>query len=63
VTYAATKSFLVTFTRPLAAELAETPLQIQVACPGYTKTEFHMTAGADPVERTAPSRRTVDGRT
>lgn len=54
VIYAATKSFLVTFTRTLAAELAETPLRIQVACPGYTKTEFHMTTGADPVEGTAP---------
>jgi short-subunit dehydrogenase len=53
-TYAATKSFLVTFTRTLAAEVADTPVRIQVVCPGYTKTEFHMTNGADPVEGTAP---------
>jgi short-subunit dehydrogenase len=53
-TYAATKGFLVTFTRTLAAEVADTPLRIQVVCPGYTKTEFHMTTGADPVEGTAP---------
>jgi short-subunit dehydrogenase len=54
VTYAATKSFVVTFTRTLAAEVAGSPLRIQVVCPGYTKTEFHMTTGADPVEGTAP---------
>ncbi len=54
VTYAATKSFLVTFTRTLAAEVADTPVRIQVVCPGYTKTEFHMTTGADPVQGTAP---------
>jgi uncharacterized protein len=53
-TYAATKSFLVTFTRTLAAEMADTPLRIQVVCPGYTKTEFHMTNGAAPVQGTAP---------
>jgi uncharacterized protein len=53
-TYAATKSFLVTFTRTLAAEVADTPIRIQVVCPGYTKTEFHMTNGADPVRGTAP---------
>ena len=54
VTYAATKGFLVTFTRTLAAEVAGSPLRIQVVCPGYTKTEFHMTTGADPVQGTAP---------
>jgi short-subunit dehydrogenase len=54
VTYAATKGFVVTFTRTLAAELAGTPLRVQVVCPGYTKTEFHMTTGAGPVDGTAP---------
>jgi short-subunit dehydrogenase len=53
-TYAATKGFVVTFTRTLAAEVADTPVRIQVVCPGYTKTEFHMTTGADPVQGTAP---------
>jgi short-subunit dehydrogenase len=53
-TYAATKGFVVTFTRTLAAEVADTPVRIQVLCPGYTKTEFHMHNGADPVEGTAP---------
>lgn len=53
-TYAATKSFLVTFTRTLAAEVADGAVRIQVVCPGYTKTEFHMTNRADPVQGTAP---------
>ncbi len=53
-TYAASKGFVVTFTRTLAAEVADTPLRVQVVCPGYTKTEFHMTNGADPVDGTAP---------
>jgi short-subunit dehydrogenase len=52
--YAATKGFVVTFTRTLAAEVARSPLRIQALCPGYTKTEFHMTTGADPVQGTAP---------
>jgi short-subunit dehydrogenase len=53
-TYAATKGFVLTFGRTLAAELAGTRVRVQVVCPGYTKTEFHMTTGADPVEGTAP---------
>jgi short-subunit dehydrogenase len=47
--YAGTKGYVVTFTRTLAAELAETPVRIQVCCPGYTATEFHLTAGDTPV--------------
>jgi short-subunit dehydrogenase len=47
--YAGTKGYVVTFTRTLAAELAETPLRIQVLCPGLTATEFHLTAGQEPV--------------
>jgi hypothetical protein len=47
--YAGTKGYVVTFTRTLAAELAGTPLRIQVCCPGYTATEFHLTAGEAPV--------------
>jgi short-subunit dehydrogenase len=53
-TYAATKGFVLTFSRTLAAEVADTPVRVQVVCPGYTKTEFHMTNRADPVDGTAP---------
>ncbi len=38
-----------TFTRTLAAELAGTPLRVQVVCPGLTATEFHLGAGDAPV--------------
>lgn len=43
--YAGTKGYLVTFSRTLAAELAGTPVVVQVLCPGLTATEFHLTAG------------------
>jgi short-subunit dehydrogenase len=56
--YAGTKGYVVTFTRTLAAELAGTPLKIQVCCPGYTATEFHLTAGDTSVaDETAAAKR------
>jgi short-subunit dehydrogenase len=45
--YAATKSFLVTFTQVLAAELAGTGVRAQVCCPGIVATEFHSRQGVD----------------
>ncbi|KAB2976076.1 SDR family oxidoreductase [Streptomyces sp. SS1-1] len=47
--YAGSKGYTVTFTRTLAAELAGTPVRLQVVCPGLTATEFHLGAGATPV--------------
>ncbi|GGL64441.1 short-chain dehydrogenase [Streptomyces fumigatiscleroticus] len=47
--YGGTKGYMVTFTRTLAAELAGTPVRVQVVCPGLTATEFHLTAGEAPV--------------
>ncbi|WP_166024548.1 SDR family NAD(P)-dependent oxidoreductase [Streptomyces chilikensis] len=47
--YAGTKAYTVVFTRTLAAELAGTPLRVQVVCPGLTATEFHLGAGDAPV--------------
>ncbi|KAA0939296.1 SDR family NAD(P)-dependent oxidoreductase [Streptomyces apricus] len=47
--YGGTKGYVVTFTRTLAAELAGTPLRIQVLCPGLTATEFHKSRGEEPV--------------
>jgi uncharacterized protein len=46
-TYAAAKAFQVTFTQALAAELAETGIQVQACCPGLVDTEFHAIAGRD----------------
>jgi short-subunit dehydrogenase len=45
--YAATKAFLFTFVRLLAAELAETGVRLQIVCPGIVATEFHTRQGLD----------------
>ena len=45
--YAASKSFLLTFTQVLAGELRETGVQVQVVCPGVVRTEFHSRQGID----------------
>lgn len=47
--YGGSKGYVVTFTRTLAAELAGTPLRVQVLCPGLTATEFHRSRGERPV--------------
>ncbi|MBP0457875.1 SDR family NAD(P)-dependent oxidoreductase [Streptomyces montanisoli] len=52
--YGGTKGFVVTFTRTLAAELAGTPVRVQLLCPGLTATEFHLTRGEEPVPGDAP---------
>jgi short-subunit dehydrogenase len=45
--YAASKSFLVTFTQILASELRETGVSVQVVCPGLVRSEFHSRQGLD----------------
>ena len=45
--YAASKSFLVTFTEVLASELRDTGVRVQVVCPGVVRTEFHSRQGID----------------
>jgi short-subunit dehydrogenase len=45
--YAATKSFLVTFTEIVAAELEGTGVRLQVVCPGVVRSEFHSRQGID----------------
>jgi hypothetical protein len=53
--YASTKSYLVAFSRILAGELGpESPVRVQVVCPGITATEFHLTQGDRPVEGDTP---------
>lgn len=47
VAYAATKAFLFTFVRLLAAELEGTGVQLQLVCPGIVATEFHTRQGLD----------------
>ncbi|GAA3501794.1 SDR family NAD(P)-dependent oxidoreductase [Streptomyces prasinosporus] len=53
--YGGTKGYVVTFTRTLAAELAGTPLRVQVLCPGLTATEFHRSRGDEPVRGREPA--------
>jgi uncharacterized protein len=45
--YAATKSFLVTFSQALAAEVRDRGIQVQVVCPGVVRSEFHTRQGTD----------------
>ena len=42
-TYAATKAFLVTFSKALHTELRGSGVKVQALCPGFTYTEFHGT--------------------
>jgi uncharacterized protein len=57
VVYAATKSFLVTFSQALASEVSDRGIQVQVVCPGVVRSEFHTRQGMDmsAVPRMDPS--------
>jgi hypothetical protein len=46
-TYAAAKSFMLTFTQALAGELKDTGVRVQVCLPGRVDTEFHTLQGID----------------
>jgi uncharacterized protein len=46
-TYAAAKSFMLTFTQALAGELKGTGVRVQVCLPGRVDTEFHKLQGID----------------
>ena len=45
--YAATKSFLVTFSQALAGEVLAGGVRVQVVCPGVVRSEFHTRQGLD----------------
>ena len=57
--YAASKSFLVTFTQILAAELRGSGVRVQVVCPGVVRTEFHSRQGMDMSARPRMEPRSV----
>jgi uncharacterized protein len=48
--YAASKSFLLTFTQILAGELDGSGVRAQVLCPGVVRSEFHTRQGLDMSE-------------
>ncbi len=45
--YAASKSFLVTFSQVLAGEVRARGVRVQVVCPGVVRSEFHSRQGMD----------------
>jgi short-subunit dehydrogenase len=45
--YAATKSFVVTFSAALADEVRPLGVRVQVVCPGVVRSEFHSRQGMD----------------
>ena len=45
VTYSGTKAYLVAFTESLHMELEGTGVQVQVVCPGLTRTDMHARLG------------------
>lgn len=53
--YAASKSYVLSFSEALAEELAPQGVQVLCVCPGSTESEIHGTSGVDPaVVRLAP---------
>jgi short-subunit dehydrogenase len=49
--YAATKAYLLTFSKALHAELMGTGVKVQALCPGFTCTGFHDTSEFDGFKR------------
>jgi len=59
--YAASKTFVLSFTESLAGELKGTGVVVQALCPGLTESEFHRVAGTDRVAFTrTPAMRAED---
>ncbi len=58
--YAATKSYVTSFSLALAAELEDKGVRVQAVCPGGTDTEFGQVAGRDADQPGGPLRMTAE---
>jgi short-subunit dehydrogenase len=56
VNYSATKSFLVTLSEGLAAELHGSGVRVQALCPGYVDTDFYDVPGSRGLDRSLAPR-------
>jgi len=45
--YFATKAYVISFSRGIASELADTPISVTALCPGATRTEFEKVANLE----------------
>ncbi len=59
-TYAATKAYVVAFSRILQGELQGTGVRVHALCPGIVRTEFHERMGIDPARLPAPGIMTAE---
>ena len=59
--YAATKAFLISLSEAVGEEVRKSGVTIQACCPGYTETDFHITAGVtlDPPPQTQTAQEVV----
>ena len=49
--YSSTKLFILNFTEGLYIELIDTPIIVQVVCPGFIDSDFHESAGMNVVKK------------
>lgn len=54
--YPAAKSYMLKFSRSLAAEVADKGIKVTALCPGSTESEFQHSNGMDAVLKTNPAR-------